>query len=149
MPNSARHALEQGNDVVMTPNSHLYFDYDQGPGKPSAPEYETINDDNLTWQRVYGLEPVPQGTPREREKQVLGCQANIWTEYIPNLPKWEYHAFPRALALAEVAWTPMASTTRGRTTGPPRSRTPSLPGNAGKYGGKAPAQPPSGGRIMG
>ena len=28
------------------------------------------------------------------------CQANIWTEYIPNLPKWEYHVFPRALALA-------------------------------------------------
>lgn len=106
MPNSARHALEQGNDVVMTPNSHLYFDYDQGPGKPSAPEYETINNDNLAWQRVYSLEPVPQGTPREREKQVLGCQANIWTEYIPNLPKWEYHVFPRALALAEVAWTP-------------------------------------------
>lgn len=37
---------------------------------------------------------------------MLGCQANIWTEYIPNLPKWEYHVFPRALALAEVAWTP-------------------------------------------
>ena len=106
MPNSARHALKQGNDVVMTPNSHLYFDYDQGPGKPSAPEYETINDDNLTWQRVYGLEPVPQGPPREREKPVLGCQANIWTEYIPNLPPWEDHAVPRALALAEVAWTP-------------------------------------------
>lgn len=106
MPNSARHALEQGNDVVMTPNSHLYFDYDQGPGKPFAPEYGTINNDNLAWQRVYSLEPVPQDTPREREKQVLGCQANIWTEYIPNLPKWEYHVFPRALALAEVAWTP-------------------------------------------
>lgn len=106
MPDSARHALEQGNDVVMTPNSHLYFDYDQGPGKPSTPEYETINNDNLTWQHVYALEPIPHGTPREREKQVLGCQANIWTEYIPNLPKWEYHVFPRALALAEVAWTP-------------------------------------------
>lgn len=63
MPNSARHALEQGNDVVMTPNSHLYFDYDQGPGKPSAPEYETINDDNLTWQRVYGLEPSRRERP--------------------------------------------------------------------------------------
>lgn len=106
MPNSARHALAQGNDVVMTPNSHLYFDYDQGPGKPSAPEYETINNDNMTWQRVYSLEPIPQGTPKEQEKQVLGCQANVWTEYIPNLPKWEYHVFPRALALAEVAWTP-------------------------------------------
>ena len=106
MPHIAAQTLARGNDIVMTPNSHLYFDYDQGPGKPSVPEYETINNDNLTWQRVYGLDPVPQGTPREREKQVLGCQANIWTEYIPNLPKWEYHVFPRALALAEVAWTP-------------------------------------------
>ncbi|MCD8062338.1 MAG: beta-N-acetylhexosaminidase [Akkermansiaceae bacterium] len=106
MPNSARHALEQGNDIVMTPNSHLYFDYDQGPGKPAAAEYETINNDSLTWQHVYSLEPVPQGTPENREKQVLGCQANVWAEYIPNLPKWEYQVFPRALALAEVAWTP-------------------------------------------
>ena len=106
MPNSARHALEQGNDIVMTPNSHLYFDYDQGPGKPAAAEYETINNDSLTWQHVYSLEPVPPGTPKAREKQVLGCQANVWAEYIPNLPKWEYQVFPRALALAEVAWTP-------------------------------------------
>lgn len=106
MPDSARHALEQGNDIVMTPNSHLYFDYDQGPGKPAAAEYETINNDSLTWQHVYSLEPVPPGTPKAREKQVLGCQANVWAEYIPNLPKWEYQVFPRALALAEVAWTP-------------------------------------------
>lgn len=106
MPNSAAHALERGNDVVMTPNSHLYFDYDQGPGKPSAPGYETNNNDSLTWQHVYALEPVPRGTPKDREKQVLGCQANVWSEYIPNLPKWEYQVFPRALALAEVAWTP-------------------------------------------
>lgn len=106
MPHIAAQTLARGNDIVMTPNSHLYFDYDQGPGKPAAPEYETINNNQLTWQHVYRLEPVPQGTPREREKQVLGCQANIWTEYIPNLPKWEYHVFPRALALAEVAWTP-------------------------------------------
>lgn len=96
----------RANDIVMTPNSHLYFDYDQGPGKPAAAEYETINNDSLTWQHVYSLEPVPPGTPKAREKQVLGCQANVWAEYIPNLPKWEYQVFPRALALAEVAWTP-------------------------------------------
>lgn len=106
MPHIAAQALAQGNDVVMTPNSHLYFDYDQGPGKPAAPEYETINNNQLPWQHVYALEPVPQGTPADREKHVLGCQANVWAEYIPNLPKWEYQVFPRALALAEVAWTP-------------------------------------------
>lgn len=69
MPHIAAQALAQGNDIVMTPKSHLYFDYDQGPGKPAAPEYETINNNQLTWQHVYGLEPVPQGTPRERESR--------------------------------------------------------------------------------
>lgn len=169
MPHIAAQTLARGNDIVMTPNSHLYFDYDQGPGKPAAPEYETINNNQLTWQHVYGLEPVPQGTPREREKQVLGCQANIWTEYIPNLPKWEYHVFPRALALAEVAWTPQelkmrkisvnastasfpswtpaASITKDRTMEPPHSRRPSLRGNAVKHGRQVPAAPPSGGAL--
>lgn len=172
MPHIAAQTLARGNDIVMTPNSHLYFDYDQGPGKPAAPEYETINNNQLTWQHVYGLEPVPQGTPREREKQVLGCQANIWTEYIPNLPKWEYHVFPRALALAEVAWTPQELKNEkdfrkrldrqlpflGRPrrqlqkTGQWSPRTagrPSLRGNAVKHGRRGPAAPPSGGRIMG
>ena len=69
MPHIAAQALAQGNDIVMTPKSHLYFDYDQGPGKPAAPEYETINNNQLTWQHVYGLEPVPQGTPRERKSR--------------------------------------------------------------------------------
>lgn len=102
----AKHALERGNDVVMTPNSHLYLDYDQGPGKPTAPEYETINNANLTWQHIYAMNPVPEGISKDKEKHVLGCQGNVWAEYIPNLPKWEYLVFPRALALAEVAWTP-------------------------------------------
>lgn len=106
LPNGAKQALEQGNDVVMTPNSHLYFDYDQGSGKPNSSEYETINNDKLTWQHVYSLEPIPSNITQKQAKQILGCQANVWTEYIPNLPKWEYQVFPRALALAEVAWTP-------------------------------------------
>lgn len=104
--NWAKHAIDRGNDVVMTPNSHMYFDYGQGPGKPNTPEYDTINNDSRDWLHVYGMEPVPQGTATEKEKHVLGCQANLWSEYIPNLTKWEYHVFPRALALAEVAWTP-------------------------------------------
>lgn len=79
----------------------------RGPANLQYRSMKPINNDNLTWQRVYGLDPVPQGTPREREKQVLGCQANIWTEYIPNLPKWEYHGpSPAPWALAEVAWDP-------------------------------------------
>ena len=32
-------------------------------------------------------------------------QANIWCEYIPSEARMQYMVFPRALALAEKAWT--------------------------------------------
>jgi hexosaminidase len=30
----------------------------------------------------------------------------MWTEYVADLPYAEYMTYPRALALAEVAWSP-------------------------------------------
>lgn len=42
-------------------------------------------------------------------KSVLGCQFQIWTEYIPDYARVEYMAYPRACALAEVAWSPRDS----------------------------------------
>ena len=39
-------------------------------------------------------------------KFILGPQANLWTEYIPNFKQVEYMTFPRICALAEVAWSP-------------------------------------------
>lgn len=101
----ADYAIERGNDVVMTPTSHLYLDYGEVP-KPSAPEYDTIGSP-VTLKKVYSLDPVPQGLPPEKVKHVLGVQGNVWAEYIPNLPKWEYLVFPKAMALSEVAWTPV------------------------------------------
>ncbi len=98
-------AINNGNDVVITTNSHLYFDYGQ-PGFPKTPEYDYIGS-NIPWEKVYSLDPVPQGITGDKLKHVLGVQANVWCEYIPNLPKWQYHVFPRAIALSEVAWTPL------------------------------------------
>ena len=37
---------------------------------------------------------------------MLGCQAQLWSEYFFNWSKVEYMAFPRTCALAEVAWSP-------------------------------------------
>ena len=42
----------------------------------------------------------------EQAKHVIGIQANMWTEYVGDLPYAEYMTYPRALALAEVAWSP-------------------------------------------
>lgn len=40
-----------------------------------------------------------------KPKHILGVQANLWTEYMPTTYQVEYMAYPRAIALAEVAWT--------------------------------------------
>ncbi|MEG2584988.1 MAG: beta-N-acetylhexosaminidase [Akkermansia sp.] len=102
----AKHAIARGNNVVMSPGSHLYLDSEQGPGKPNIPEYETINNNGgKDWLWVYSMDPIPEGISKESEKHVLGCQGNVWSEYILKLPKWEYQVFPRAIALSEVGWT--------------------------------------------
>lgn len=98
-------AVNHGNDIVMAPTSHTYFDYGQGD-TPNDPSFEVIGG-NIPLEKVYEFEPIPSElTTPEQIKHVLGCQAQIWGEYAQNLAKIEYLAFPRACALAEVAWTP-------------------------------------------
>ena len=41
----------------------------------------------------------------EENALVLGVQANLWTEHIMYEDRLDYMAFPRLLALAELAWT--------------------------------------------
>ena len=59
----------------------------------------------LPLKKVYAYEPIPEGMSPEFQKHILGAQANLWTEYIPNFNHVEYMAFPRLSALAEVTWS--------------------------------------------
>jgi hexosaminidase len=100
----AKHAVENGNNVVMAPTSHTYFDY--APGKlGQGPQYGIIGG-NLPLERVYSFEPIPENFTAEEARKVLGTQAQLWSEYLYGWNKVEYMAFPRACALAEVAWSP-------------------------------------------
>ncbi len=94
-------AANAGYDVIMTPNSHLYFDHYQSD--PST-QPEAIGG-YIPLQKVYAYEPIPAGVEAGRVKHVLGAQGNIWTEYMPTTEQVEFMAFPRALALAEVVWS--------------------------------------------
>ena len=95
-------AAAAGHDVVMSPNTHCYFDYYQS--EDTAAEPPAIGG-HLPLEQVYAFEPVAPALAGHA-RRVLGVQGNIWTEYIVSEPQVEYMAFPRALALAEVAWTP-------------------------------------------
>ena len=98
-------AARLGHDVVMTPKSHCYFDYYQGP---SENEPLAIGGD-LPLETVYSFEPVPPELDENQARHVLGAQGNLWTEYIKTWDHVEYMVLPRMLALAEVVWSPAAS----------------------------------------
>ena len=60
----------------------------------------------LPLETVYNFEPVIEGVDEATAAHILGAQGRIWTEYIPDMNKAEYMAFPRACALAELVWLP-------------------------------------------
>ena len=95
-------AAALGHDVVMTPTTHCYFDYQQ----TEDPQFEPSRCGGfIPVERVYSLNPVPDGSSAEAQQHILGVQANLWTEYVTNEEMAEYQALPRMSALAEVQWT--------------------------------------------
>jgi hexosaminidase len=95
-------AARAGHDVVMAPGQCTYFDHYQA--EPTEDEPLAIGG-LTTLDEVYAYEPVPEELSEEQAQHVLGSQGQLWTEYIPDMQKLEYMAYPRACALAEVVWT--------------------------------------------
>ena len=99
-------AARGGHDVVMTPEEYTYFDWAQS-ADPAEPLAIGRPGDRVTpLEKVYGYEPVPAALGPGDAARVLGTQYQLWTEYIPDPGHAEYMAYPRACALAEVAWSP-------------------------------------------
>ncbi len=94
-------ASEMGHDVIMTPNTYLYFDYYQSPDKDKQP---LAIGGNLPIDKVYSYEPVTEAMTPEQAAHIKGVQANVWTEYIPTFAQVQYMALPRWAALAEIQW---------------------------------------------
>lgn len=94
-------AAKQHHDVVMTPNTYLYFDYYQS--KDTETEPMAIGG-YLPMERVYSYEPMPKSLSPEEQKYIVGVQANLWTEYIPDFKQVQYMVLPRMAALCESQW---------------------------------------------
>ena len=55
---------------------------------------------------AYKFEPIPKNLEKKNHKHILGLEAAMWGEYIPNIQRLEWQTFPRLLAFAETGWTP-------------------------------------------
>ena len=95
-------AARMGHDVIMTPTSDMYFDQSQ----TLASQLEEIPVGGfINVMKVYSYEPLPASLTPEQQKHILGCQANVWCEYMPEERIRQYQMLPRLAALSEVQWT--------------------------------------------
>lgn len=95
-------AARQRHDVVMAPQTHVYFDFLQGERKQ---EPLAIGWGYNPIEKVYAFDPTPASLTEEEKKHIIGVEAPIWTEHMDTHRKVEYMLYPRLLALAEIAWT--------------------------------------------
>lgn len=87
-------AAKAGHNVVMSPTSHCYFDYD----------YRAIDE-----RRAYSFEPVAGLSP-EQARRILGLQANFWSHIDREPALVDKQIFPRLLSIAERGWSPASAT---------------------------------------
>ena len=95
-------AAETGHDVVMTPTTFCYFDYQQVEDVLFEP---SRCGGFIPIEKVYALDPAPDSLSQAAREHILGAQANLWTEYMTNERMVGYQALPRMSALSEVQWS--------------------------------------------
>lgn len=83
-------AANSGHDVIMSPTSHCYLDY----------SYATTS-----LEETYSYDPITTELVGEKAAHVLGLEGNMWTEWVPNVQRYDFQVYPRMSALTEVGWT--------------------------------------------
>lgn len=95
-------ASAEGHEVIMSPNTHCYFNYYQDLIRKEPKAVGEL----VSLRFAYGYEPLAEGMD---PALLRGVQANLWTELIPTPEHAEYMLYPRLFALAETAWTPASA----------------------------------------
>ena len=98
-------AARAGHDVVLSPAPSLYFDFRQAEGRDEPSGRNPI----VTLSDVYNFDPAPAELTADERQHIIGVQANVWTEYIREQDNVGYAVFPRAAAVAELAWSPASA----------------------------------------
>jgi len=101
-PEVLSQALDKGFNVILTPRIPCYFDFVQDEshkiGRRWGNNFNEI-------QTVYNFPENLTDYISKYTHQILGIQANLWTERIKDKERLDYMTFPRLLAIAEDAWT--------------------------------------------
>jgi hexosaminidase len=99
-PAGVDEATSRGFQTIVATSDLLYFDHYQ-----ASPEDEPLAiGGRTTLEDVYTGRLLPKKLDESGERLILGMQAQLWTEYLPDAAAVQYMAFPRLCAFAERAW---------------------------------------------
>lgn len=84
-------ALNNGKKFILSPSGYCYLDL------PYA---------LVSLEKSYSLNPVPDTLTKEGRENIIGIEACLWTELIPDMLKADKMTYPRLAAVCETAWSP-------------------------------------------
>ncbi|MBV9879241.1 MAG: beta-N-acetylhexosaminidase [Gemmatirosa sp.] len=93
-------AARQGAKLVMSPSTVAYLDMKYTPATELGHRWAAF----IELRTAYDWNPVTH-FPRVTEQDVIGVEAPLWTETVPNFTAAEYLLLPRLPAIAEVGWS--------------------------------------------
>ncbi|MDN3584840.1 beta-N-acetylhexosaminidase [Mucilaginibacter flavus] len=102
LPGQLSMALQKNYQVVLCPRLPFYLDFVQDASQVAGRKW------NGQFNRVSDLYNFPekQLSPQTISSgNILGVQANIWTEKIASEKRLDFVLFPRIAGLAEAGWT--------------------------------------------
>lgn len=91
----------RGGQLILSPGPHAYLDM----------KYDSSSSLGLMWaglislQRAYDWDPATL-IPGAGEQSILGVEGPLWAETLLTRTDYEYMAFPRLAAIAELGWSP-------------------------------------------
>ncbi|UDQ97527.1 beta-N-acetylhexosaminidase [Lentisphaerota bacterium WC36G] len=96
-------SLEKGYQVVLCPRLPMYFDFVQSTTHKSGRVWGNPGIADLPL--VYDFPKFVEKYPLEQRQQILGVQANIWTEQIRENERLFFMTYPRIAGAAAAGWT--------------------------------------------
>ncbi len=88
--NACADFANKGGKVIAEDFYHYYLDYEYGM---------------TPLKKTYEYNPLFDGLNNEGEKNIIGVETPIWTEYVEDFDRMSYMCFPRLIAVAESGWT--------------------------------------------
>jgi hexosaminidase len=100
IPDSSALHVARGGKVILSPATRTYLDMKYDSATVLGLRWAALIEvrDSYDWDPATHIAGVP-------ERSVLGVEAPLWSETLVKSEDFEFMAFPRLMAIAEVGWS--------------------------------------------